>query len=99
MPEGIRGMGVQVEPGGEVVTVFVAEATGALTASNARATGRVAVCFGRPRDHKTMQLKGRVLTVERAGESARARIDRYRKEHAAELGWIGVPECIVMRLA
>ncbi len=99
VPECVRGVGARVEPGGAEVTVFVPVATGGLTVANAQASGRIAVCFSRPQDHRTIQLKGKVAAITDADLNDRAQIDRYREGFAEELGWLGVPPSIVLRFA
>jgi hypothetical protein len=97
-PEGTRGFGALVAPGRDELTVFVSAATGARTLANARANGRVAVCFTRIIDHRSMQLKGRALEVRDARPDERGVVDRYGALLVEIMGEVGVPPRIVMRL-
>lgn len=100
LPECIRGVGARVAAGGTELTVFVPAATASRTLQNVADNGRIAVCFGRPRDHRTIQIKGAVLAVADADDDGdRACIERWREGIARELGWVGVPGGIVRRIA
>lgn len=98
-PEALRAVGARAEPGGEEVTVFVPASTSARTVANARDNGRIAVCFARIEDHRTLQLKGRVVTCAEATDADRAQIERYRGAFAACLGFVGMPLRLTYRLA
>jgi hypothetical protein len=97
-PEGARGFGAAVDPGRGELTVFVAAVTGERTIANARANGRIAVCFTRIIDHRSIQLKGRALEVRAARPDERALVDRYGDLLVEIMGEVGVPPRIVMRL-
>jgi hypothetical protein len=97
-PEGARGFGAVVAPGRTELTVFVAAANGERTIANARANGRVAVCFTRIVDHRSMQLKGGALEVRDARPDERALVERYRDRLVEIMGEVGVPPRIVLRL-
>lgn len=99
VPDGIRAMGARVEPGGRELTVFLPEATSASNLANLRDNGHIAVCFSRPSDHRSIQVKGRVVALEPAGEADRERIERYRIGIAQDLGTIGLPPRITLRVA
>lgn len=98
-PEAVRAIGARVERGAAEVTVFVPDATGALTLENCRDNGRVAVCFSRIQDHHTIQLKGRVVEVGPACEEDRGVVERYRGALAASLAFLGMPMRLTYRIA
>lgn len=98
-PESVRAMGARVEPGGKELTVFLPEATNASTLANLRSNGRIAVCFSRPADHQSVQLKGSVREIAPAPDSDRERIERYRAGLAKALGEYGMPPRISYRVA
>jgi hypothetical protein len=98
-PEGTRGFGALVGPARDELTVFVAASTGGRTLANARANGRVAVCFTRIVDHRSMQLKGSALEVRDARPEERVAIDRYGGLLVQIMGEIGVPPRIILRLS
>ncbi len=97
-PEGTRGFGARVRPGGEELTVFVAAVTGERTLANVRANGRVAVCFTRVADHRSIQVKGQLLEAREASDQERPLVDRHQKLLVQILGDIGVPPRLVLRM-
>ena len=96
-PEGIRAFGVRVERGRREVTIFVPDATGATTLANVADNGLMAVCFARIADHRSIQVKGRVVSVQPAKDDERALVERYRGELQKKLGEIGLPSRISLR--
>lgn len=99
VPEATRAVGARVEAGGAEVTVFLAGATSARALANLRDNGRIAVCFSRALDHRSIQLKGPVLAI-RAGDAAdRADVERYVEALGVMLQEVGTPRSIVRRLA
>jgi hypothetical protein len=97
--EVVRGVGARVLPGGAEVDVFLPVATADRTIANLRDNGRVALCFARIADHVTIQVKGGMLALGSAGEADRAVIDRYRRGLAANLGFVGLPARLGLRIA
>jgi hypothetical protein len=99
VPECQRAVGARVEPDREEVTVFVPCGVGERIAADARATGRIAVCFSRISDHHSIQLKGAVSEVRLAEVRERKCIERYLQALAEVLGTLGLPHAITLRLA
>lgn len=99
MPDAMRGMGVRVEEGGAELTVFLPAATSARAIANLRANGCIAVCFSRPSDHRSIQLKGQAVAIREADASERAAVERYRGELAQALAFVGVPISTTLRMA
>lgn len=92
-------MGARVEPDRRELTVFLPAATADSTLANLRDNGRIAVCFSRAADHRSIQVKGRMLD-ERAGDEAdREVVERYRAAVAQEWGFVGLPSRITFRVA
>lgn len=98
VPACARGVGVRVEPGGAEVTLFVPRATGANIVANLEDNGRLAVTFSRPVDHRSIQLKGRVVAIRDATEEERREVEAYRLAYAATLGYIGLPPRLTARV-
>jgi hypothetical protein len=94
-----RALGARVEPDGRHLVVFVPCAVGERIVADARATGRIAVCFARVEDHQSIQLKGSVDGIREADESERAGIERYRHAFADVLAVIGMPRALTLRIA
>ncbi len=97
-PDCFRALGARVEEGGRELTVFAPDAVARASLANLRDNGRVAVCFTRPEDHRSIQLKGRVLELRPADEAERRLVDRYRSALAAILGEIGLPPRTTLRM-
>lgn len=99
VPEACRGLGARVHDGGHEVTIFVPHATGARTLANLQENERIAVCFSRAHDHRSVQLKGRAVEVRSATEDDRLHVDVYRAAIAHAWGEVGLPPRITMRMA
>ncbi len=66
---------------------------------NLRENGRIAVCFSRPSDHRSFQLKGRVLETRPCTEADRPHLDRYARLAGQTFTAIGIPARVLRRLA
>lgn len=97
-PDCVRGLGARVEADGAELTVFLAEATSAATLANLGANGRLAVCFSRAQDHRSIQVKGRVVSMAAGDARDRAAVERYRCELAGSWGFVGVPVRVTARV-
>ncbi|WP_242356963.1 MULTISPECIES: pyridoxamine 5'-phosphate oxidase family protein [Anaeromyxobacter] len=98
-PDALRAMGVRVERGGAELTVFLPAATSREALANLRDNGRIAVCFSRAADHRSVQVKGRAVEVGEAGADERERVERYLDALADAWGVIGIPARATLRLA
>ncbi|MCC6406928.1 MAG: pyridoxamine 5'-phosphate oxidase family protein [Planctomycetes bacterium] len=98
-PDGMRAIGFRVERDGSQATVFLPAGTLGSNLANLRDNGRIAVCFSRPIDHRSMQLKGRVLAITEANEADRAQVDRFRAAYAQHLAFVGIPVRVTERMA
>ena len=99
VPECMRALGVRVEPGREELTLFLPAATSAVTVANLLDNGRVAACFTRTEDHRSIQVKGSLVRLADADESDRAAVSAYRPALARNLGFVGLPARTTFRLA
>ena len=97
IPESTRAFGARVEPGGKELTVFLPAATAERTLSNARDNGRLAVCFSAI-DHRSYQVKGRLVDVRDADEEDRRAIERYRAGLSKMYGWAGMSPRLTYRI-
>jgi hypothetical protein len=61
------------------------------TSRTCATTGRIAVCFSRAIDHRSMQVKGRVLALTEANEADRAHRSLPRRVRAEEWAFVGHP--------
>ena len=99
LPEAARGLAARVEAGGAELTVFLPKATSDQTIEYLRHNGRIAVCVSRPCDHRSVQLKGSVISIREADESDRQHILQYRIALAETWGTIGIPPRITLRMS
>lgn len=99
VPECARGAGARVEAGGTELTVFVPQPLAGRTLDNVADNHRIAVCFTRPIDHYSIQIKGRVVQVRDVEAEELAVVERYRAEVARTLAVIGLPARLTMRIA
>lgn len=96
-PECVRALGARVERGRRELTVFLATAVSATTVANLAENGRIAVCFSRIEDHRSIQVKGRVVSIRAGDEADRAVVERYRGDWTRNLAVIGMPPRISLR--
>ena len=99
VPEAIRGFGLRVEADGRELVVFVPDAWGGRTLANLRDNGRIAVGAARPRDHRSVQIKGSVVEIRPGDDDDRALLEGYRERLVDHFGAIGFPPRILHRLA
>ncbi len=99
MPDCTRAVGVRLERDGAEMTVFLPRSTSTATLANLADNGRIAVCFSRPIDHRSIQVKGRVLAIADASPADRLLVDRYRSELVQCWGWFGLPPRTTLRMA
>lgn len=95
----MRGMGARVAAAGAELVVFLPDATSAATLANLRDNGRIAVCFSRPFDHHSVQIKGRLSDLAPATADDHAWIERYRGGLAESLAFVGLPVSTTLRIA
>jgi hypothetical protein len=98
LPDCCRAVGARVDEGGKELTFFLPVATADSNLANLRDNGRAAVCFARI-DHRTLQIKGPVISIQDADESDRRQVLRYRSLLAESWGVIGIPPRLTMRMA
>ncbi|MFB3906776.1 MAG: hypothetical protein ACE15D_00080 [Candidatus Eisenbacteria bacterium] len=98
LPDCCRAVGARVEDDGEELTVFLPAATGEGNVENVKSNGRIAVCFSRARDHRSLQLKGQVVSIREGGEDDRRIVQRYRAALAEAFGFIGIPPRLTLRM-
>lgn len=97
-PDSARVVGARVEAGDEEITLFLPTATTATSVANLRESRRIAVCFGRAEDHRSVQVKGRVLEIREASDVDREWVDRYCGEFAGMLRFVGLPPRLISRM-
>lgn len=99
VPDATRGLGARVERGGEELTVWLAAAVGARAVANARATGRIAVCFSAFENHRSYQVKGALLELRDGVAADRPFLEACRARFVERWGKVGVPPRVALRLS
>jgi hypothetical protein len=98
VPDAVRAVGLRVWPGASRLTIFLATATSARAAANARSTGLLAITVSDPPTHRTYQIKGKVRDVRDAAAGDRAVIEKYVDDFADILATVGMPRPLTRRL-
>jgi hypothetical protein len=98
-PAAMRAMGATVAPDRRSVAIHLPESTSARTLANLRDNGRIAVTFSRPRDHRSIQIKGRVVESRPSTEADRSRQERYSAALVDELETVGMARSTTGRLS
>jgi hypothetical protein len=98
-PEVMRAMGAWVRADGAHLAVLLPDAASRRTLENLREVPRLAIALSRIHDDRTLQIKGRILSLAPAGEQERAAQARYVELLAAALGFVGVSPLDTHRLA
>lgn len=97
-PYAARAVGAVIHADRRSLTVFVPNEPGARTVADLRETGRVAITFTRPLDHRSIQLKGGVSAVRPATDDERPRLERYLEAWGGHVEQVGLPRAVGSRL-
>jgi hypothetical protein len=97
-PASARGFGVEIDAPSSTATVFIAAAGSQVTLGNLRDNGQLALTFSRPIDHRSLQVKGRVLSITETDEHQRRVQDRYFSRFAEGLIFTGLRQNLLRRI-
>lgn len=97
-PASARGFGVEIEAPGCRATVFLPASGSARTLSNLRDNGQIALTFSRGFDHRSLQVKGRILSITDTDERQRGLQARYFAAFSEGLIFIGHRETLLRRI-
>jgi hypothetical protein len=97
-PASARGFGVAVEATSCTATVFLPVAGSAITLSNLRDNRQIALTFSRGFDHRSLQVKGRLIELSGTNEAQRLLQDRYFTRFSEGLIFIGHQEKLLRRI-
>lgn len=86
----VRVFGAVIEPDGQVVTLYLPDATSGRTLANARKHPRLAAVFANLLDYRTLQIKGTCVGVRPASSADRGMVQRYREAYLATAQKIGL---------
>jgi hypothetical protein len=98
MPESMVAMGAKAECERGVVTVYLPKALAEPTRKNLEDNGEVALTMTRPRDHKSIQVKGKAREVREAVEAKRELQAVHRAALVECFAGVGIPREITRRV-
>ena len=98
-PEVARACGALVDRTQRRITVFLAESVAARTVANLSENRELAVAFTEIFRHRSIQTKGKVVSVERAAEVHQDAIKRYMGAWAEVLYQTGIPRAVTLQCA
>jgi hypothetical protein len=90
VPDASRGVGAVVHPDRRHLTVFVPTDVAERPVANARDTKVIAVSFSGILDHKSIQVKGRVVEIRQGTEAEREVCTRYHVAFGEILTMAGI---------
>ena len=96
-PVGARGVAVQVADDREHVDVYIAAVAFERLRAPLESTRQVAIVFGRPRDDRSCQLKGTLVSVRQADSGERAAAHAQWDAFMAALDAIGISRRLAER--
>jgi len=97
-PASARGFGVEIDAAGGAATVFLPAPGSAVTLANLRDNGQIALTFSRGFDHRSVQVKGQLLSLSATDERQRLVQDRYFSSFLESLIFIGHREQMLRRV-
>jgi hypothetical protein len=97
-PETMRAMGASVGADRRSVSVYLNAELAHATLANLSDNGRIAAVFSRPVDHRSLQIKGRLLGTRPATDADRALQERYLAGFVEQLYCVMVPRAVARRI-
>lgn len=91
--------GARVSSARGEVTVYLTEKLAPRLIDNLRENPRIAVTFSRTIDHRSLQLKGDVVAIEKTDESGKRAQEEYLRRYAAALIMLGFPKDVANGIA
>ncbi len=97
-PTCVRGIGLRVLEGGRAARVYLPGASARLVVDTLRDTRNVAVTMSRPITHRTVQIKGRVLSLSETPVEDRASMEALFCGFMREVALVGMPPGVILRI-
>lgn len=97
-PKVERAVGAFAGADRQTMTVYLNQELGAQAVANLNDNGCIAVTVSRPYDHRTLQLKGRMLSMREGSEEDRAKQERWLAGFVEHLYIVGLPRSVVRQL-
>ena len=98
-PQIQRAVGAIVGADRESVTAYLAKAIAGKSVANLEDNGCIALTLSRPYDHRSLQLKGKLLGMRDATEIERVSQERWHAGFAEHLYIFGMPRSVIRQLA
>jgi len=93
-----RAVGAVVAPDRESLTVYLTRQISEETLANLRDNGLIALTSSRPYDHRSIQIKGRLLAIRDSVEADRAHQERYLAGFVEHVYIVGLPRSVMRQL-
>jgi len=97
-PESMSAMGIRLHRERNALTVYLPQATAAATRKNLEDNAEIAVTLIRPTDHKSVQLKGKALSIRPSTDTERELQSIFRAGLIEQLEVVGMPRSATRRL-
>jgi hypothetical protein len=97
-PKVERAVGAFVSADRQAITVYLNQALAAQSVANLHENGCVALTLSRPYDHRSLQIKGRMLSLREGTEEDRAMQERWLAGFVEHLYIVGLPRSVVRTL-
>ena len=98
-PQVQRAVGAVVGADRESLTVFLTKAIAAKSVANLEDNGCIALTMSRPYDHRSLQVKGKVLGMRDGTDAERVQQERWHAGFVEHLYIVGLPRSLIRRLA
>lgn len=97
-PEVLRAVGVAVGADRSTLTVYVPAELAERTVANLEDNGMLAITFSHVIDHRTVQIKGKLLSLRRSRRNERALSERWLAAFAEQLHMVGFSRRLARRI-
>jgi hypothetical protein len=97
-PKVDRAVGSVVGADRQTITIYLNKELGAQAVANLNDNGALAVTVSRPYDHRTLQLKGQMLSLREGTEEDRTKQERWLTGFVEHLYIVGLPRSVVRQL-
>ena len=97
-PEVLRAVGVSVGSDRSRLTVYVPAELAERTLANLEDNGELAITFSHVIDHRTLQLKGKLVSLRRSRRNERALQERWLAAFAEQLHMVGFSRRLALRI-
>lgn len=97
-PESMLAIGAKIHDGRCAISVYLPEVVSAPTLRNLADNGQIALTISRPRDHRTVQLKGTATGTRRAEAVDKELILVARAALVEQFACVGIPRSATRRL-